>query len=123
MKWDLTRHTMIQRAVCPERQPSPRPRLYRLSSVPATSRALYAALDHRGTFLYVGKVNREHPDALRQRLSEHLHADPTRAQRWSHVMVITLPPHLSESEIREREGLFAALTGYPPEGTSWKRPA
>jgi hypothetical protein len=122
VRWSPARHRVIHRAVCPENEPAQHPRLYRLTALPAARRALYAAVDSRGAFRYVGKVNREHPDALRQRISEHLHTDPSRAQRWTYVMVIALPTHLSDAEVREREGRFAALTGYPREGTSWKRP-
>jgi hypothetical protein len=68
-------------------------------------------------------VMREHPDALRQRFHEHLTRDRRRERTWQFLCIIPLPEGLTDGEVRRREGIAAALAGYPKEGKAWRRPA
>jgi hypothetical protein len=97
--------------------------LVRPHDLPRLRSAIYLAVGRDGSLLYCGKVARQHPDGLRQRFHEHLGRDPNRGRTWARVLVIPLPDGLTDQEVRRREGIAAALAGYPREGKAWQRPA
>jgi hypothetical protein len=122
VKWSPARHRAIHRAVAPETLARGLV-LVRPPDLPRLRSAIYLAAGSDGTLRYCGKVTREHPDALRQRFYEHLGHDPRRERTWARMLVIPLPDGLTDQEVRRREGIAAALAGYPKEGKAWQRPA
>ncbi len=65
--------------------------------------AVYVVCTAEAAVLYVGSVRRSQA-ALAPRMRKHFSEDPSRASRWTHLAVVTLPDALDLRAVRRCEG-------------------
>jgi hypothetical protein len=84
----------------------------RISKIPAQTRGIYALLKKRSyktgptkfDVVYIGMSS----DGVRSRLNSHKRS-PKKGGLWTHFSVYSVWPNITDSEIKELEGLFRAI--------------
>lgn len=82
-----------------------------LKSVPAGVRGIYSLYEKRDGFfdlVYIGMSGREQSGRIRSRLYQHSRSK-SKSMSWTHYSYYEVWDNISDTEIREMEGLFRQL--------------